>query len=161
MHVLYVLYANTYAILTRCIACISLYWACIVVTIQHNTHVIWTRCIACIGLYWNCQYRQNTCKYKPIQTQYEHDGALFCDRHLLRIGMYLYVFCMYLVCIGVYLLVLGGVADHRKGPRCIACIACISMYLCVLCMYWYVFCVYYIVNTSPILMNTSFSPIQT
>jgi len=46
---------------------------------------------------------------------------------------------MYVVCIGLYLLVLGGVDDHRKQPRFIACIACIGMYLNVFSMYLYVF----------------------
>ena len=65
-------------------------------------------CIYCINMYWFCQYNQKTYKYKSIHVQYTHDGAVFCGRQPPRIGMYLFVFCLYFDCIGLYLSVLGG-----------------------------------------------------
>ena len=107
-----------------------------------NTLMIVLACIDCISMYFFCQYMLHTCNYKPIQTQYTHDGAKTCGRWGLCICMYLHVFCMYYVCIDMYLLVLGALNDHRFLPRCIACIACIGMYLYVFSMYLYVFSSY-------------------
>ena len=93
-------------------------------------------CIDCIDMYYFLKYKPNTCKYKPIQTQYFHDGLKTCGRQPPRIGMYWYKFCMNWACICLYLLVLGGGHRPQVFSPSWKYWVCIGFVLACICMYW-------------------------
>jgi hypothetical protein len=102
-------------------------------------------CIDCINMYFFSKYKHNT-QQKQIQGQYRPNTIITKSKPVVGNPCVFVCICMFFACICMYLHVSacigGGLPTTGSLPCCIACIACIGMYLYVFWMYLYVFCLY-------------------